>query len=663
MRRFYFFFLLITGFVLTGCLPAEEHHSLQTELDFSNSEIQAVQTAIEKRNFNKQLDLLRSSNPNIRLLTLRSIASNTNGVIIDSIASYVNDEVDAVRHMAVFALGQTRDQQAVPYLIQAFQKDSLDFITKKHALEAVGKTGDIELLKYVAGVTTYQISDTALLIGQTRSIYQFMLRNLTDTLGHARMNSILEDQEYPSAARFMAATYFGRLRNVNLDKYSTTFSQALKDEDPNIRMFAALAFKNVNRSEYSNTILSALRADLDDRVKINLIRALDKSDYKVVKPTLLDIMPSSTQSLQVSIAQYLKQFGTGADMNTYNKLARGDYPAEVRAICYAASLKNIGRRYTDYKDRVVDSLRLELRKTDDRFEKAFFISALGEYPSQYPRLARYMSTDEEPIIRSTAMAALASIRSMPNLKRLEGDKYERTIRKFDGIIRSAFTGGDPAVIAIAAGLIRNPKLDFKERIRSTNFIEEARANLKSPEHLETIIEIEKTLAYLNGSEEKSIQHEFVNGANYGILTRFNSNPKALITVDNKKIELELYSLVAPVSVSNFIQLAEDDFFDGKVFHRVVPNFVIQGGCPRGDGYGSLNYTIPTEVGLINYDRAGRLGMASAGTDTECSQFFITHSPTPHLDGRYTIFGQVTKGLEFVQEISTAAVIQDVVIFE
>ena len=123
--------------------------------------------------------------------------------------------------------------------------------------------------------------------------------------------------------------------------------------------------------------------------------------------------------------------------------------------------------------------------------------------------------------------------------------------------------------------------------------------------------------------------------------------------------MELYPQSAPGSVANFVALVADGFFNGKNFHRVVPNFVIQGGCPRGDGFGALDYSIRSEHGLHWYDGAGYLGMASAGPDTEGTQFFITHSPTPHLDGRYTIFGKVKTGLEAVDQIQPGDLIETI----
>jgi cyclophilin family peptidyl-prolyl cis-trans isomerase len=115
-------------------------------------------------------------------------------------------------------------------------------------------------------------------------------------------------------------------------------------------------------------------------------------------------------------------------------------------------------------------------------------------------------------------------------------------------------------------------------------------------------------------------------------------------------------------VSNFIHLAQENFYDGKVFHRIVPNFVIQGGCPRGDGYGSLEYTIQTEISPdLRYESQGMVGMASAGNHTESSQFFITHSPALHLNGNYTIFAEVIEGMDVVNTIRVGDKISDVII--
>ena len=114
------------------------------------------------------------------------------------------------------------------------------------------------------------------------------------------------------------------------------------------------------------------------------------------------------------------------------------------------------------------------------------------------------------------------------------------------------------------------------------------------------------------------------------------------------IHIEFFDEDAPSTVKNFKNLIQDGFYDGLNFHRVIPNFVIQGGCPNGTGTGGPGYHIPCEINTQKH-LAGSLSMAHAGKDTGGSQFFICHSPQPHLDGVHTVFGQ-TSDMDVVNSI-------------
>lgn len=140
--------------------------------------------------------------------------------------------------------------------------------------------------------------------------------------------------------------------------------------------------------------------------------------------------------------------------------------------------------------------------------------------------------------------------------------------------------------------------------------------------------------------------------------------KAVIKTDKGDITLELFPNEAPGTVENFEKLAKEGFYDGLTFHRVIPDFVIQGGCPRGDGTGGPGYTIKCETkGNPHKHGTGALSMAHAGKDTGGSQFFITHSPQPHLDGVHTVFGQVIDGMDVVYEIRPGDVMNKVIIID
>jgi cyclophilin family peptidyl-prolyl cis-trans isomerase len=126
---------------------------------------------------------------------------------------------------------------------------------------------------------------------------------------------------------------------------------------------------------------------------------------------------------------------------------------------------------------------------------------------------------------------------------------------------------------------------------------------------------------------------------------------ATIATDRGDIVVELFADKAPQTVNNFVFLAREGFYDGVTFHRVIPGFMAQGGDPTGSGRGGPGYRFEDEFHPdLRHDGPGVLSMANAGPGTNGSQFFITHGPTPHLDGRHTVFGRVVEGMDVVLEI-------------
>ncbi|QQK80917.1 peptidylprolyl isomerase [Salicibibacter cibi] len=121
--------------------------------------------------------------------------------------------------------------------------------------------------------------------------------------------------------------------------------------------------------------------------------------------------------------------------------------------------------------------------------------------------------------------------------------------------------------------------------------------------------------------------------------------------NGEKLTFELYPEEAPNTVANFEKLANEGFYNDLTFHRVIPGFVSQGGCPKGDGTGSAGYTIACETeGNPHKHEVGSLSMAHAGKDTGSSQFFIVHEPQPHLDGVHTVFGKVTENAALARDM-------------
>jgi peptidyl-prolyl cis-trans isomerase B (cyclophilin B) len=152
------------------------------------------------------------------------------------------------------------------------------------------------------------------------------------------------------------------------------------------------------------------------------------------------------------------------------------------------------------------------------------------------------------------------------------------------------------------------------------------------------------------------------------MMEIDSSRKYRVTLHTSRgdIVCNLFAQEAPNTVNNFIFLARNGFYNGTTFHRVIPNFMIQGGDPTGTGRGGPGYKFADEVGpgrVPHRHQTGSLSMANAGPNTNGSQFFITHAPQPHLDGKHTVFGQVLSGQEVVNAVQQGDTINSITVTE
>jgi peptidyl-prolyl cis-trans isomerase B (cyclophilin B) len=139
---------------------------------------------------------------------------------------------------------------------------------------------------------------------------------------------------------------------------------------------------------------------------------------------------------------------------------------------------------------------------------------------------------------------------------------------------------------------------------------------------------------------------------------------ATFDTDKGTIRVELFEQQTPKTVGNFESLCEKKFYDGLKFHRVIPNFMIQGGCPQGTGTGGPGYKFEDEFDpSLRHDGPGVLSMANAGPNTNGSQFFITHVACPHLDGKHSVFGKVIEGQDVVDSIEQGDTMKTVTVSE
>ena len=227
------------------------------------------------------------------------------------------------------------------------------------------------------------------------------------------------------------------------------------------------------------------------------------------------------------------------------------------------------------------------------------------------------------------------------------------------LINKVFTSGDVALISRMAEYVKDQNLsNRKVEVTKENLIL-VQQKLELPRDFEVWVDLEKAILSFEGKKyqyKSYFMTGYQNPIDWNYIVKVPQNQKVKIMTNKGEVILECKVNEAPASVSNFLKLVDSGYYDGKYFHRMVPNFVVQGGCPRGDGWGSLNWNQRSEFSNYLTYKPGSVGLASVGKDSEGVQFFITHTFTQNLDGRYTIFAEVVQGMELVNQLVVGDVI-------
>jgi cyclophilin family peptidyl-prolyl cis-trans isomerase len=282
------------------------------------------------------------------------------------------------------------------------------------------------------------------------------------------------------------------------------------------------------------------------------------------------------------------------------------------------------------------------------------LSCLRQYPPALDFVVNELRNADTAIIRSMAAATVTAMNYHKSLK-----PHDRI--RFSAVYKDLMQSQtDPAVLASIATALADTALGHREILQDPAFLYTAKSKLRLPEHYEAFQPVESAIAYFEGRPEQIIRNEFNHPIDWNLVAELRTDQRVTIKTTRGDIVIRLFINESPGSVANFLALARQDYFDDKLFHRVVPNFVIQTGCKRGDGWGAEDYSIRSEFSPRAY-ATGSVGMASAGKDTEGTQWFITHSPTPHLDGRYTLFAEVVEGMRVIDYIGVGDRIIDVVV--
>lgn len=668
--------LLFMGtLLLQHCTPPEADDKAPKQgvvnIDLRNKKVQQLFNFRDERKVDSLIAYLSNKNATLRYIATLSFASIRDTNAIPALERRLTDGVEDVRIAAAFALGQIGSPKSEKALIEAFvAKDSTSQHQRLNAvvLEAVGKCGGLAALKNIAAVTTYQPTDTLLLEGQCRAIYRFGMRNIVDPSATARMVSYVANERMPTPARVMAAQYLARTKDLAPDSLQSVLMAAAyvrAGGSPDIRMALAKGLGKSKSAPAFAILSKVIYTEQDWRVKCNIINAMAKFEYDTVRAMLIPMIRDTNRHVSRTAAEFFIANGQAWDGDFYWRFARdnANIPMLSQIALFRASNKWLSNRNEpESKDFVNYRLREMFMQTKSPYEKAACLGGLSEFGWQYRWIHDKGFTDGSPAVKTAAAEALLAIMQRPDFFSFFGEAARGVRRELYYYLREIVSSGDPGMIAASAEGFLTPALSYRT-LRDSVRVDDLRAalgKLKMPRDVEAFMALDKALAFF---EERPAPPKPIIPFNHPIdwqrLNLVSQKTEATIVTDKGNIVVEFYPQWAPGSVANFLELAGKGEYNNKTFHRVVPNFVIQGGCPRGDGYGAFDYTIRTEIGLAWYDAEGYLGMASAGADTEGTQFFITHSPAPHLDGNYTIFGKVKSGMDVVNRIQPGDLIQKV----
>ncbi len=636
--------------------------------------------------------------------------------------SYLGDNDPVVRNRATFACGSLQDTTLLPLLVRNLEDP--DGAVQHSAAFAVGQTGTVlseggrerleheliwtriarigspgamieelgkfgtrqgleDLMVRIANVYPLMNKDAV-----TMSIARFAIRGITST---EAVRYLLQSIRPIDAVPWQVVYALQRIgANSEIRNQLEDVARLYRHPDPLARMYLAILLGKMGEPGICLDPLTALAEfDRDWRVRVNALRALGSFDLRdndrivdLFRRSFYDgnryipltaIATLGTTSLSEKDSnQTVRQMFDALKIIAVNN--NNGYHWQMQAEAAGTLARLLGREALPYLDPSSVSQPLQERIIEALGETGA-IEALGE-------ITPFLHHETYGLQRAALDALYSLSTRCVGCTAVQDATYDAAIA---GLSRDDIAVVTTSAAILADSLFLRPSsvapllstldrlriphdsepiqqiIDALQRIGSTGAVPALTAQLQQPDR-HVVDAAARALHSLTGRTYETQQwiQPILTDFDFTLLNALPDVVPAKIETERGDITVELYKNIAPFTVLNFLKLArERGFYRGKVFHRVVPNFVIQGGDPRGDGWGGPGHTIRSEFSPFTFD-TGIIGMASAGKDTEGSQFFITQSPQPHLDGRYTVFGRVTSGLDVVNRIQIDDHIYDVI---
>ena len=629
----------------------------------------------------KLIGLLGDADPFIRERATRAYGSIQDSSALSLLIARLDDPEPRVQEAAAFAIGQTAVTISAPRQAslekELIWKNLPDSRVPDRLLEEIGKFGTeeglIDIMIRIGNVYPEKHPD-----GLVMAIARFAIRGVTTP---DAVRYLLRRTRPPEATSWQVVYALQRIGDKPEIRNDLEQIVLLRQHsDPSVRMHLASLLGKVQDARITLEPLRRLAEfDADWRVRVNALKSLALYTLRDDPASLL-IFRRAFYDADVQIATTaLSALRTSNLISADTAGEAGELFRHLRSLAYNAK----GNFAWPLQSEAAQTIAALLR--EDAFPDGFPASSSRRHLDA--DLLRAAGATGTPGVLPLLTEAARGDDPVRVCGALEGlSTYARSHGSDTAILASvraaalhALASGDVAIVGTAAGILADSLLDSPAIVAA---LIDALGHQRLPDDLEAIQEITSALGTLGDTravlpllEQLKIHERSVNLATARALTRLTgtdylsrlpaetepfytdfdftylgSLPETLkVSIETARgdIPAEFYKDAAPFTVMALVKLAtQRGYYRGLTFHRVVPNFVTQGGCPRGDGWGGPGFELRSEFSLHRYEE-GTIGIASAGKDTEGSQFFITHSPQPHLDGRYTIVGKVVGGMNVV----------------
>ena len=585
---------------------------------------------------------------------------------VEPLTRLLTDEEFEVRQMAAFALGLLADASARPMLLKAL--DDSEPIVQGRAAEALGSIGDrtdadaisAMVRRHVAAgaIAKIEPDDLSYPLDPPVEAARLGLYALTKLRAYDALAAAVLDPQGQPVSRWWPVAY--ALQRVGDPRAAPTLLTLLGTPGRYTASFAARGLASTKATQASGPLREIVtERRRDPAVVIQAIRGLAAIADQPSVPALTKMVTDRaiTGPLRQEAMTALATLIDGRGVDLLLELVSDPVPT-VRGSAFSALARIESSTFL--------SVLAGLDADADWTVRVAIAAALGSLPDQQgvPRLTVMLQDRDNRVIPEVLNALVASkAEGMDRvlLERLKSDDFVIRAAAANGLVEikaagaaqalsdayRASAGGDVTYVARAAALGALAKLDaaaarplLQDALDDRDWAVRVRARQLLAEQGVT------------GVEDKmrpAVAGRPVDSPDWLAIVSPRFSPRVFLDTDKGTVELELTVLDAPLTVSNFSALARKGFFNNIPIHRVVSDFVVQDGDPRGDGESGPGYTIRDEINQHPYLR-GTVGMALDWQDTGGSQFFITHSPQPHLDGRYTVFGHVVNGMDVVDRL-------------